>query len=102
MNEDDSIDIHKHPKLGEFRKLIDELDMELLELFARRIAIVKDVGAYKKLHNLPALDEQRWQSILQTRTAKARSLNLSAEFMFNLFELIHKYTLKVESDIKDE
>lgn len=102
MSKSDAIDINQHPRIKELRRLIDSLDAELLELFARRMEIIKEVGDYKKTHDLPALDEDRWVAMLKTRTEKAKRLGLSEDFMINLFELIHAYTLQIESDIKNQ
>jgi len=102
MGDPSSIDVDEHPKLKRFRQQIDALDVELLELLAKRLAIIKEVGAYKKLRNLPELDEQRWQKATAKRLAQAKNLDVSEELVANLFELLHSYTLKIESDIKNK
>ncbi len=96
------INTDEHTKLKELRELIDSLDEELLDLLGQRIAVIKEAGMYKKVHDLPELDEKRWQNVLETRLAQAKELNLSTQFVTKLLELIHSYTLKIEADIKKQ
>ncbi len=96
----DIIDIKKHAKMQELRDMIDSLDAELLQLLAKRIDVIKQAGSYKKIHDLPELDEDRWQQVLKTRLEQAERLKLPPEFVTDLLELIHSYTLKIETDIK--
>ncbi|MFP4177727.1 MAG: chorismate mutase [Acholeplasmataceae bacterium] len=45
--------------LKEYRKQIDEVDLELMELFKRRMRISKAIGDYKKEHDIPIFDASR-------------------------------------------
>lgn len=88
----------KHSELIALRQYIDNLDEELLQLLARRMQSVQKVGTYKKERGMPPLDQQRWQSLLEKRRAQAQELHLSEEFVTHLFELIHAYALKLETE----
>ena len=50
--------------LQEIRTQLNGIDDEILKLFCRRMALVKDVAAYKMEHHLPVLDSGREQAIL--------------------------------------
>ena len=50
--------------LQECRAKIDEIDRELVRLFADRMNIVLDVAAYKKANGLPILDAARERALL--------------------------------------
>lgn len=50
--------------LQEIRKSLDEIDGEMLRLFARRMALVEEVAEYKKKNGLPILDAGREEAIL--------------------------------------
>ena len=39
--------------LNDYRKQIDEIDSQLLDLFERRMELAKDIADYKKQNNLP-------------------------------------------------
>ncbi len=49
--------------LDECRKELNALDDELKELFLKRMAIVKEVSAYKREKGLPVYDPQREASM---------------------------------------
>ena len=46
-------------ELNELRKQIDKVDKQMAKLFEERMDIVKQIGNYKKEHNLPILDKER-------------------------------------------
>jgi chorismate mutase len=84
--------------LDELRKEIDAADEELLNVLAKRAAIVREIGKLKKEQNLQPIDKERWQKVLQNITKKAKSLNLSEEIVKNIYEKIHQYALKIEHE----
>ena len=51
-------------ELNEYRKQIDEIDRELVELFVRRMNVAAGVADYKRQHNLPVLDASRERALL--------------------------------------
>ena len=52
-----------------YRARIDELDRQILELFARRMAVSAEIAHYKKEKGLPVLDEGREREKLQAVAA---------------------------------
>lgn len=83
--------------LPTLRQQIDECDAELIAVLARRMQLVKQVGEYKKHHQLPPLDETRWQQVQQKQQTKAAKLGLATTFTRDVFELIHTYALTLEA-----
>lgn len=55
--------------LHTLRAQIDDIDRQLTELFARRMAVADQVGAYKAAHGLPVLDWEREAQLLAHRAA---------------------------------
>lgn len=51
--------------LAECRRVIDEIDSELVALFARRMKISEYVAEYKKVHDIAIYDEERENEKLQ-------------------------------------
>ncbi len=84
--------------LEKLRKQIDVLDEELLKAVARRMEIVTAIGRYKKAHGIELRDQQRLESLIKVQIERAESLNLPAEFITELYELIHKYALQLEAE----
>ena len=46
-------------ELSDYRARIDQIDRQLVELFARRMNTAAGIAAYKKEHGLPVLDPVR-------------------------------------------
>ncbi|MBI2025869.1 MAG: chorismate mutase [Candidatus Levybacteria bacterium] len=86
--------------LKKLRKDIDEIDRELLFVVAKRTDVVRKIGKLKKANNIKPLDKKRWELVLQSRISIAKSLNLDKDFIKNLYTLIHKNSLIIESEEK--
>jgi chorismate mutase / prephenate dehydrogenase len=65
------------PALSEFRRRIDELDREVLELLAKRMRVVADMAAVKRAQGVPIQDPQRERELLDDRGERAQSLGLA-------------------------
>lgn len=74
-------------ELTESRKQIDEIDRQIADLYCRRMAVSREVAAYKLEKGLPVLDAQREQEVLRSRAALAREPVTPSE-MTELFEAI--------------
>ena len=46
-------------EMKNFRKEIDAIDEKLVKLFQRRMEISREIGKYKRLHEIPVLDVSR-------------------------------------------
>ena len=62
--------------LTELRAEIDKLDDRLLELLTRRMRISREIGQYKKEHDMPVLQTQRYEELLARRAAQAVELGM--------------------------
>ncbi len=56
--------------LEESRILIDEIDTKIIELYEKRMQVVKDVIEYKIENNIPILDANRESSMLSKNLKK--------------------------------
>lgn len=85
--------------LSALRRQIDELDNSLLELLARRMRVSKEIGQYKKEHNMPILQVQRYDEILQKRISQAEQMGMDAEFMKTVLVAIHEESVRHQQEI---
>jgi chorismate mutase len=85
--------------LTALRRQIDELDNSLLELLARRMRVSEEIGIYKKEHNMPILQEQRYDEILQNRISQAEKMNMDGEFMKTVLVAIHEESVRHQQEI---
>ena len=76
--------------LNNYRKEIDEIDDELLNLIAKRMNISEKIGEFKKEHKVTVLQMDRWKSVLEDHINKGNNLGLNEESVKEIFEIIHK------------
>lgn len=75
-------------ELSSLRQQLDETDRELTELFLRRQALARRIGAYKQAHGLPIRDEAREAEVLRSRGDLAPEQRDTVERLFKtLMEL---------------
>ena len=88
--------------LTSLRRQIDELDNSLLELLARRMRVSEEIGTYKKEHNMPILQEQRYDEILKNRISQAEKMGMDGEFMKEVLIAIHEESVRHQQEIMQE
>lgn len=86
--------------LGLLRKQIDRLDDDLLELLAKRMRVARDIGRYKKEHNMPVLQPGRYNDLMQKRVDAAVQLDLNADFIKNVLASIHEESVRQQLELQ--
>ncbi len=81
------------------RKQIDELDNELMNLLAKRLRVCREIGQYKKEHNMTVLQTNRYNEILEKRGAQGVFCGLSAQSVATIFETIHEESVRQQLEI---
>ncbi len=81
------------------RNQIDGIDSSLLQLLAQRLAVVDEIGKYKKEHNITILQLKRWQHIIENRIALGDGLGLDRQFLVQLLELVHRVSIQRQASI---
>jgi len=89
-------------RLDVLRNRIDSIDAELLETISARVAIVKQIGRYKKENNVTALQINRWSKLMEDRVNIGRKLEINETFVKTLFQLIHEDSVRMQTEIMDE
>ena len=80
--------------LTELRKQIDEIDINLIETLAKRMRISREIGTYKKEHEMPILQTTRYDEIINKRAQQGIELSMDGEFMKIVFEAIHSESVR--------
>ena len=80
-------------ELSDYRARIDQIDRQLVELFAQRMNTAAGIAAYKKEHGLPVLDPVREREKLLDVAAQAPEdmRDYTASLYTMLFELSRCY-----------
>lgn len=84
------------------RAMIDALDRELLQLLSRRMTLVSEVAAYKRLHGLKVRDAVRERSVLADRAERAESLGLPRDEIESIFRVLLRASRDHQSALRTE
>jgi chorismate mutase len=89
-------------QLDVLRNRIDAIDSELLETLSSRVAIVNEIGKYKRDNNVTALQINRWTELMDNRVNMGKNLELNETFVKILFQLIHEDSVRMQTEIMDK
>lgn len=85
--------------INELRKQIDELDNNLMDLLSKRMRVSREIGQYKKEHNMTVLQTSRYNEILDKRGAQGSLYGMDAKFIKKIFEAIHEESVRQQIEI---
>ena len=80
--------------LVELRRQIDGIDEGLLELLAKRMRISREIGVYKKEHNMPILQAPRYGEIMENRSKLGVLMDLNPDFVKKILSGIHEESVR--------
>jgi chorismate mutase len=92
-------DPESHHQLEEMRRNIDQLDKELIEVLARRARLSRQIGEYKKAHNMTILQVKRWDQMLEDILEKSRKDGLDEKFVRSIFQTVHTNSINIQTEI---
>ena len=81
------------------RKILDNLDSQVVELLEKRMNIVDELGHIKADNKAGIFQMERWFDLLKQRGDQARDLGLNEDFIKDLFQIIHKYSVEHQTGI---
>ncbi len=85
--------------LDALRQQIDECDNQLIEILAKRMRVSREIGLFKKEHNMTVFQSGRYDEILNKRGIQAVQCGMASEFMKKVFEAIHEESVRQQLDI---
>ncbi len=80
------------------RVKIDSLDNLLMRVLGERERIAGAIGAYKAKNHIPPLQEARFKQVVEKSIEAGKKEGLSAEFITEIMNSIHKESLRIEND----
>jgi len=86
-------------QLNEFRKLIDDIDEEMLCIIQKRQDVIRLIGDYKKTNNITLFQLERWQEILKTRAQWADKKGISRAHIEKLCQLLHEESIRIQNEL---
>lgn len=88
--------------LEALRRQIDELDNALIELLSKRMRVSREIGQYKREHDMTVVQTGRYTEILDKRGAQGVLCGMSGDFVKSIFEAIHEESVRQQIDIMNK
>ncbi len=85
--------------ITQLRRQIDDLDNQLIEVLSKRMRICREIGQYKKEHNMTVLQAQRYDEILNKRGVQCSMCGMSSDFAVHIFKNIHEESVRQQMEI---
>ncbi len=95
----DDVDFLKH--LDEVRSQIDELDLEVLNLLAKRMKLSEEIGLHKKHNKVSVLQVARWNEILEKAKDMGRERGLSEGFISHYLSAVHQESIARQAKLEE-
>lgn len=92
-------------KLQEARKIINEVDAQMAQLFVRRMEAAELVAEYKQAHGLPILDAAREEEVIRNGVSRVERDDLRdyyTDFMRSTMAISRRYQQKLLHDTNPE
>jgi len=64
--------------------------------------VVEEIADCKRENNVSTLQVSRWTALLEDRVARAEQLGLSPEYARAVYEIIHRESVRRQSEIMSE
>ncbi|MFR9620075.1 MAG: bifunctional 3-deoxy-7-phosphoheptulonate synthase/chorismate mutase type II [Rikenellaceae bacterium] len=88
--------------ISDLRSQIDELDSGMLTLLSKRMRVSREIGMYKKEHNMPVLQTDRYEEILERRTFDSSIMEMDKKFIKAILTAIHEESVQQQLRILNE
>jgi len=85
--------------LNDLRRQIDECDNSLIETLAKRMRISREIGVYKKEHDMTILQPDRYDEIIAKRGVQGMQCGMNSEFVQTVFEAIHEESVAQQANV---
>lgn len=90
-------------KLEEGRKIINEVDTQMAELFVKRMHAAEMIYEYKKEYGLPILDQKREDQVIAANAAHIDDETLKGyyiDYLKNLMSISRAYQYRMQNGLK--
>ena len=81
------------------RKQIDECDDNLIQELSKRMRVAREIGVFKKEHNMTVLQTGRYSEILDKRGSQGALCGVSPMCVRKIFEAIHEESVRQQLEI---
>lgn len=92
-------EVQSTESLAILRKQIDDCDNELMQMLSKRMRVCREIGVYKKEHNITVLQSGRYNEILEKRAEQGKACQMDSDFIKNIFQAIHEESIRQQIEI---
>ncbi len=85
--------------LGPFRDRLDAIDEQIVQLFAARFDICREIAAYKREHEIPMMQGDRVAEVRAHYLQRGDELAVPTAFSARFFELLIGATCALEDEL---
>ena len=85
-----------------FRRRIDALDDQIIDLLIERTGIIREVGHFKFENDIPAVLPDRVSEVRERAAERAAAKGLDADLVRQLYTIIIGYSCDLEEEIKGQ
>lgn len=89
-------------ELKKLRNEINKQDRLLFLTLKKRFKIVKKVALLKKKYNLPILQKDRWEVIINESVRLGLKLKIEPDFILSFMKLIHKESIRFQLSFQNK
>lgn len=82
-----------------FRKQIDEMDDQLMDMLAKRMKLSREIAHYKKEKNMRVVQTTRYAEIVDKRAAQGILCGMNPDFIRRVYEAIHEESVRQQVEI---
>lgn len=86
-------------QLEHYRSQIDSIDADLIHLLAQRMDLIRRIGLMKQIHHVRIFQPERWHELVSRSVELAGQSGLNPDFMIELMQLIHQYSIDEQDNI---
>ncbi|MCQ2132505.1 MAG: bifunctional 3-deoxy-7-phosphoheptulonate synthase/chorismate mutase type II [Bacteroidaceae bacterium] len=81
------------------RRQIDDIDNQIIDIIAKRMRVCREIGQYKKDHDMTIVHAQRYSEIIEKREQQGDMLGVDKDFISNIFGLLHQESVRQQMNI---
>ncbi|WP_083927673.1 chorismate mutase [Niabella aurantiaca] len=88
--------------IGYYRRQIDTLDHQLIDLLGQRMKAARAIGIYKLEHKIGVVQSARFEEVLEAAIRRGGALQLSEAFVRALYNEVHKESIRQQELLRAE
>jgi chorismate mutase len=88
--------------LKPYRRKIDLIDDQIIDLLAERFEVIREVGDLKYNQNIPSILQDRVEEVRNRAVTRAKSKNVDPDLIYQIYTNLIDFSCNLEDEIKEE